>query len=45
MCKTHNKQDGYGKEIQIFVSNMKQRGHLGHSGVDGSIILNWISKT
>ena len=45
MFKTHNRQDGQGKGIQMFVSNVKQRGHLKHSGVDGSILLNWISKT
>jgi hypothetical protein len=26
-------------------ANLKKRDHLGYSGEDGSLILNWISKT
>jgi hypothetical protein len=32
-------------EYKSLSANLKKRDHLGYSGVDGSIILNWISKT
>ena len=32
-------------EYKSLSANLKKRGHLVHSDVDGSIILNWISKT
>jgi len=31
-------------EYKSLSANLKKRGHLGHSGVDGSIILKCISK-
>jgi hypothetical protein len=34
-----------GSEYNSLSANVKKRSRLGHSGVDGSTILNWISKT
>jgi len=32
-------------EYKSLSANLKKRGYLGYSGVDCSIIFNWISKT
>jgi hypothetical protein len=45
MCETFSTYGGEERYLQGFWwGNLKGRGHLEHTGVDGRIILSWIFK-